>query len=311
MIKPLGPEGQFESDSPKEQAYLDVLNAILEKESAIINQAPDPEMGGLSPNQVHPLIYSKPGKPGSPIQFESLIPYDLLKTSSFFSRARTLLEEVVKAGGVKATKGKNLGRKFVEHIVSATFNSKDKERFWFMAKKLDEEDVWPLHIVRVVCEEAKLLRLYKGVFVATKRGKELLKEDLAGELFEALFLTYFFRLNLSYNQRFNFDTNCLQQCVTYSLYRLGKVAENRVPAKGLAAEILLPMVKRNIEQQVSGDGFLTLDYITLHFVLEPLVEWGLLEGGYEESAISTLLLELQTVRVTPLYHAFFRFQFDG
>ena len=73
-------------DNPDEdvpQAVLDELNRRLAITMNAHNAAPDPEMGGLSPNQVTRLIYTEWGEQGATVQFNTNVPLVDLEKAEF------------------------------------------------------------------------------------------------------------------------------------------------------------------------------------------------------------------------------------
>lgn len=89
-------------------------------------------------------------------------------------------------------------------------------------KVLNEHDVRPLHIIRIICELARLVRRRKRKFLVTNKGQQLLGEQKAGELYTLLFRTFFRQFNLSYLDGLP-ECYGLQGTIAYSLYRLKKV----------------------------------------------------------------------------------------
>jgi hypothetical protein len=63
-------------------------------------------------------------------------------------------------------------------------------------KVINEQDVFPLHIIRIILDLSGLLLITKGVFSASNKGKQLLKEDQAGVLYHVLFKAHFQLMNL-------------------------------------------------------------------------------------------------------------------
>lgn len=297
-------------DAPEDegfQIYLDALNATLAKESDRRNSTPDPEMGGLSPAQVDNLIYSSWGEKGSLVQFDNQLALEILNTSTFFRQARLLLQAVVDAGGVKATSGKNLNRKFVEDLTRRIASKPEQKRLFEYYKKLNEQDARDIHMARIVCQEAKMLRLHRGAFVVSKPKQIFLDEMHAGMLFRFLFVAYYRQFNIAYLYRYGPDAESVQQCIGYSLFRVGALAGDWIPVKGLASLILLPAVIRHVKTQIGDNSFFKLDDVLEMHVLRPLLDWGFLEATRKPSPVAYLEGNPKAVRVTPLYRAFFKF----
>lgn len=308
MILPRDSSPDPDPENPPFQIYLDSLNEFLMQESDRHNSMPDPGMGGLSPEQVHNLLYSPWGEPGCLIQFNHELDLALLNTSPFFRQARMLLQAVVEAGGVKATAtGKCLNRRFVEGLVPRMFDGKTKKRVWDLSKKLDELDVWDLHIARVVCELAKLIRLQKTTFAVPKSKQGILADQAVGPLFKLLFLTYYRKFSLGYLIAYGPHVERVQSCMGYSLYRMGVVASDWVPVEDLPKLIFLPAVIKEITAVLEGYSYHSLNDVVESHALKPLIDWGFLEATHKPSPYEYCDDDLERVRITPLYRAFFRF----
>jgi len=303
------PKDQPRDDDSPAFSSLDELNRHLAEMSHIRNTTPDPEMGGLSPAQVAHLLYTEWDQPGAAVQLSGDLSLSELESSSFFKRARTLLLAVNEAGGVKATSSKNLQRRFVSEMVDCLLDEKEREGLLRHYKAPNEQDVRVLHIPRVVAQAAGVLRLHKGKFVVPKTRTRLLGREHAGALYRDLFFAYFRRFNLAYASRYGPDASPLQSGVPYTLYRLGIVASKWQQVVGLTDELTLPGIRIQVEEEVGSSQIWALGGLVTFRILEPLVEWGLLEGQYESDKYR--IERLEAVRVTPLYRSFLHFKVDA
>lgn len=302
MIKPFEPEAEGR-DSELE---MEAIHRFLVEKYQRQNTTPDPEMGGLSPEQVFRLAYSAWGEPDSPIQFNTGMTPGDCERSPFFRRMRTMLCAVRDAGGVKATATKNFNRKFVGEMVDGLLSDKERADITQYFKAPNEQDVFPLHVVRVVAQIAGLLRLYKGTFLVPKTKQALLTPERAGDLFRELFITFFLKFDLSYLVRFGPKAESVQASAGYTLYRLGIVADDWHSAEALPGEVLLPAVRSEVEEEIAGNEFESVGRVLEYRLIKPLIDWGLLEGRYENTE-SPYFKSLVSLRVTPLYRNFLRF----
>ena len=163
MIRPID-----KPDEDEPQGVLDDLNQRLAIAMNARNAAPDPEMGGLSPNQVARLIHTEWGEPGGAVQFNTGIPLAELETAQFFRGARTFLKALHAAGGARATTGRNLPRRFVADVLPLMCDESTIEEIHRYKKVVNEQDMLPLHHARVVGQAAGLVRLSKGRFGVPK-----------------------------------------------------------------------------------------------------------------------------------------------
>ena len=283
---------------------LDELNRKLAITMNARNAKPDPEMGGLSPNQVTKLIYTKWGEPGAAVQFNTDIPLAELEQAAYFHVARTLLKALHAVGEIRATTSKNLPRQFVADVLPLMCDKKTLADIHKYNKVVNEQDVPPLHYARVVAQAAGLVRLYKGKFGVSKAKAALLRDERAGELYQRLFITFFRKFNLAYTDRISLEARGLQTCAAYTLHRLGCIAQKWCSVDSLPTEVLLPAVREEIEAGIRGSDVLTTEDLLTVRLTRWLIEWGILEGRYEQE--NKFFKRLKAVRTTPLYAAVLR-----
>jgi hypothetical protein len=206
------------------------------------------------------------------------------------------------------TSSKNLTRQFVSEMVDLLLEEKEREFLWRYSKVLNEQDVQALHIPRVVAQVAGALRRYNGQFVVPKKACRLLRPEHAGVLYRDLFIAFFRRFNLAYASGYGPDAGALQQNVPYALYRLGVVASDWRKVVDLTDEIVLPGIRIQIEEEVGESRMWAIGGLVTFRILKPLVQWGLLEGRYDEDRFGYETLE--AVKVALLYRSFLRFELD-
>jgi hypothetical protein len=173
-----------------------------------------------------------------------------------------------------------------------------------VCKVLNEQDVWPLHIVRVVCECGGLVTRRKKRFQLTKAGRALLPDDRAGALFRSLFLAYFRQFDLHYDFHLRHVPG-IQETMAVILWRLDSVVREWRLVRGLAPQILLPGVLKKLQQAMSYQ-YDTEEWILAGYVLEPLLRLGLLERQYRGEWPN--VTEKDNVRVTALWRKFIGFR---
>ena len=241
--------------------------------------------------------------PRGAIRFSADVGLDELARADIFHNTRILLNALLEAGGTEATATGNLTRAFVSSVcdrLRLAPTSLQIRRSY--RKAINEQDIWPLHKARLLAEYGRLVARRKRRFAVTKRGRELMADERAGELFRRLFLTYFRTLDLCYLVRVR-EIPEIQATLAITLWRLEQVAENWRAVKGLAAQILPPRVMTKMVSEQRGD-FDTPDFFVSAYVLRPLHEFGMLERQCENK---WRLGEEDTVRVTPLFRRLIRF----
>ena len=288
------PEGEFDKMlSERIQQFIDAQN-----------NEPDPEMGGLSPNQVWSLLHLDWDTEDCPIKLNKSLTIDDLRDSDFLHNVRTFLNILLEMKDVDtatATSG-NLNRKVVKTVLDQMrLGEKVKEEIRILCKTGNEQDVKALHIMRVVCECAGLIRRRKKRFSVLNKHVPLLSHERAGDLFYLLFLAYFRKFNLGYYDGLP-ELRSIQDAITYAFYRLQTVADDYVPMKGLAERILLLAALKEVSSLPLYSKF---ELALSLRVIEPLESLGLIECLCEEDIA---LPVVTSVRKTELFDKFIRFE---
>lgn len=294
---------QFLADNPG--AGPQEVTAALRSAGFEVVSSDEPEFGGLSPADVQRLIDADWQSPESAVRLDPTLSLHELESSRTLHNARLLLEMLGAEGEVKATPKGNLPRAFVARFRERMRVPEDPWE-WPEAKVLNEEDVWHLHVVRVLLELAGLVKRRKGRFSLTRTGKRLAADGRAGELFATLFRVHFQRFSLAYLDRapevpeFQFST-------AYSLFRFREVGGDWMNRYDLAESIVLPGVGEGL---TPDPIFNPLPLIVETRFLRPLEGFGLAE--VQEIGREPGELEARNAfRKTPLYDRFLGFRLSG
>jgi hypothetical protein len=292
----------------REFADIDEANEALRHISEEHNRRSQSDLQGLSPLQVTKLIYLDWNTPDAGVSLSRGLDIENINSSELFTNARTFLRALNETGGAKATVAGNLNRKFVLQMAESMRWPPDYiEKMYDIRKVWNEEDLFPLHTLRIVTVLAGLARKYKGSFRITKRGQQFLNEKNGGLLFELLFRTFFRKFNLSY---LDDHPECpgIQQTMGFSLYALGKYGDDWTTPAELAEKLFLPSVAAEIPFNDFGFDYATsLAKIRL---LLPLERFGLVECRRPADAKS-FFAPIEHVRKTPLFDNFIRFDLSN
>jgi hypothetical protein len=227
-----------------------------------------------------------------------------LAEADFFMNTRTLLSALSKEEGAPATATGNLSRAFVGSIFERLKLSKPyRDSVRKVCKVVNEQDVWPLHLARVVAECAGLMARRKKRFQLTKPGRALLPDETAGALYRRLFLAYFRRFDLHYDFHLR-DVPGIQQTMAVILWRLDTVARDWTPVRGLGPQILLPGVLDQLHAAMMSPHD-TEEWILAGYVLYPLYDLRLLERKPRSEWPS--VTERDHIRISPLWRKFLSF----
>ena len=240
-----------------------------------------------------------------PMRFCPSLALSDLAEASFFQNARLLLAALDESGGTAATATGNLTRVFVRQMFDRLILPKNfRESTLHVCKVLNEHDVWPLHIVRVVSECAGLVARRNKRFQLTRTGRDLLPEAQAGALYRRLFLAYFRKFDLHYDFPLR-EVPGIQETLAVILWRLGNVARDWTPVRGLASQVLLPGVLNQLHTAMVSE-YDTEEWILSGYVLEPLLDLGLVERMPQSKW--SLFTEKDKVRISALWEKFIHFE---
>jgi hypothetical protein len=223
----------------------------------------------------------------------------------FFQNSRRFLAALDEAGETPATATGNLNRVFVRRMFDRlVLSQRSRESTLAVCKVLNEQDVWPLHIARIVSECARLVARRKQRFQVTRAGRELLPEAQAGTLYRKLFVAYFRKFDLHYDFHFR-DVPGIQQTLAVILWRLDNVVCDWTPVRDLPEVVLLPGVHQQVRAAMVSE-YDTEAWILGGYVLEPLLDLGLLERRPESEW--QVLEKNDEVRLSPLWQKFIHFE---
>ncbi len=262
---------QMLSDDP--DISLDQLNAGLNRASTQYNRRPQRELGGLSPDRVRLLLQDSWDGTGV-LTLNTEIPPGDLSSARLLRNARAILGYLAEKGEIPATSTRR-------NFTRATLAELAPRISWrdgypweeVLARQGNEDDLFPLHVIRLLLGLAGLMKTRKGRFSLTTRGRRLLDEARAGELLALLFRAQFREMNLVYFYRYGPDLSSLQHTISFVLYRLGRVGADWKTPQRLVTETLLPSVAEELEFL---PAWLDAGRILEGRVLERLAEFGLL-----------------------------------
>jgi hypothetical protein len=286
---------------------MDELQAWVGTQTEGYNAAPQPELSGLSPAQAQSLLEGD-WKGDGPLRITENLSLDQLVGVLMLTNARILLQAAIDRDGLPATEAGNLRRVVVTEMLDRmTWPDGYAERVRQANKTINEHDVWPLHILRVVLDVAGLLRRRKGQFKVTRDGRRLAKEPNAGTLLTHLFRAYYRNFNLAYGDQ-DADAPQLQYVVPLLLWRIGVEARSWVDPEALAEQVLPDSLRSDPEDPpMSSDRGVTR---CRRRVVEPLVRFGLLQERVVSPSTAKWWKRQTNVRVAPLFDQLLTFHWD-
>jgi hypothetical protein len=239
-----------------------------------------------------------------PIRLSADLTLADLAEAAFFRNTRLLLAALAAKEGTAATATDNLNRVFVRELFDQLTLPEPYRIMAQRARKvINERDVWPLHLVRVVSQCAGFVVLRKQRFHLTRTGRALLPEGQAGALFRRLFLAYFRKFDLHYDFHLR-DVPGIQSTMAAILWRLDTVARDWRPVRGLAPQIVLPAVLRQLVA-AKRSAYDTEEWILAGYVLEPLIDLGLIQQRPDTGWMTER--ERREIQVSALWRKFISF----
>lgn len=260
--------------------------------------------GGLSPEQLYALLCTRWDDTDTAVTFATDLTPEDVAGSAMVRNGQLLLQAIADAGSVRLTKTGNMNRKFLHAVARETrWPGGEEEEFFTYSKQPNETDLIPVHFLRVLLDQAGLLKKRKGVLTLTKKGEAAMRPDAAGELQVALFRTMCRKFNLAYLDRIP-EYHGIQQSYAAILYFLQQLAsEEFVDVDDLAEQVFL----QEVLEEMASYGFQShASFALVSRLLHPLRFFGLVEllrGKHPKYNFECLC----AARTTPLFQKMIRF----
>lgn len=291
----------------------DHFQRVGQKLFAEHNESPLPGFGGVSPRQLHLLLYGGWEQETPGVQIQENLPDETVAEAPIIRYALAVMKALIEEGGAKTTAKGNLNRKFVSRMVAEMGLPEEfLEDLFFHNKVINESDVWPLEELRIVLELGKLIRKYRGRFVATRLGRRLIEPGQLGRLFALLFHTKFRVFNLAYHDRLA-DLPEFQQFLGFSLFRLNSLKPGRwIDLEKEAPSLMHPDLAATLPVMELEGGY-KLDHrkwMVRSRLLRHMVDFGLVEFARErKQSRSRPRITPDRFRTTKLFPEFVKFNF--
>jgi hypothetical protein len=288
-------------------ASVEEINHVLAARTREYNASPQAALGGLSPDEMGQLLYGDWISQGA-LRLSHALTLNELVEAPVVADARTLLEFVANEGPVKETTAGNLTRAAVASLLPRLRMSVYRRGAADLRDPppLNEGDLFWLPALRHSMLFGGLLMRRKGLRI-TSLGRELMGPNRAGELYALLFLAVFQKLDL---RAFDADDAHprLQSTIAYSFYKLRADARDWRSSEILAETAWLESAK-DPPTELESQNVDFRHYAFRHRVLEPLVQFGLVE----ERVLPTEERWKESIefRLTPLFDRFLRFEFHS
>ncbi len=220
-----------------------------------------------------------------------------------YFNARYLLDAAAAAPIPATKKLGNLTRAFVERAFAEMhWQADEAEMVRFHNKAIDEPDLGSLWLLRVAAQNGGLLRKYRGAFTTTRRGRELLMAGREGELYAALFESYFEKTRLAFLDGYP-DDPWLQQQVPQILWLLHSAPAGALTVGEIAAEVVVD--KTLWTDRPWASAFEQLCDTVAHRLLRHMEDFGLVTMASRPTGLDRYRpWPERPVQVTPLFTRF-------
>ncbi|WP_151670368.1 plasmid pRiA4b ORF-3 family protein [Nitrincola schmidtii] len=180
-------------DNVQQQAIIDqFLMDMLEDDLSASGELP------ISPDQLHQLLYH-------PFDAPEVITFDpsaaTLKNSPMLAIFR-VLAEAAQQKGIKLTSRENLPLKVTRQMIFAIPSCLSYGQSDWNKNIRSEEDVYPVHITRILATISGLCRVQKGTLLLTAKGRKILESEQWELAFHELVKALFTEFNWAYVDSF-------------------------------------------------------------------------------------------------------------
>lgn len=210
----------------KEIASLDEMNQKLSIIMSNLNSVAKSPFLGLSPNQMHNILYTPFNFQNEVFNFEC-DDISKLKEVPLLKHSLYLLNRLKDEGEIKATQTGNLPRALVREMYHEFF-SRDR----YARLPSTEDDILGITRVKHVLELSGLIKKRSNKFSLTKKGEGLLLENKLPELFNEIVLTFMNQWNWAFGDRYS-DLPLIQKSIVFNLHLLHKKCQNWTHDKDL------------------------------------------------------------------------------
>lgn len=207
--------GLREAMEGRQFSSLAEVQAFTDRYTQQRNQRLLDEFHGLSPEQMHHLLYFPFASPEL-VRFPEVL--DTTPAAPMLTLFN-LLTEAIGEQGLKPTAKGNLPQKFCREAALTYWGEetwRENTRFRGINR---EEDFIDLHVTRLVAELAGLIRKYKGRFILSRDCRSQLNGEGAPAIYPRLFKAYIEQFNWAYRDGYP-ETRFIQSAFLFTLYLL-------------------------------------------------------------------------------------------
>ena len=212
------------AEAAAEQPFssLEEINAFTTQVANQRNQWALTEFCGLSPEQMSHLLYA-PFTSSETVRFVTdIAPAPEARIMGLF----IALAEAIGDSGLKTTAKGNLPLNFCKAMAQqlrAEDGDCPRMRIGGIRSETDLEE---MHCTRLVAELAGLIRKYRGKFILTQKGRDMLAPQNRGSLYLELFTAYTTKFNWCYRDGYP-EAEIVQMSFLYTLFLLASFGDTQ------------------------------------------------------------------------------------
>ncbi|TGE13821.1 hypothetical protein [Hymenobacter elongatus] len=282
-----------------------VLAAALHR----YNDTPQPDFCGLSPAQMHPLLYQPLG-PASVVQLRANVPDEVLNQVPFLRLTEAFLQLLQRETPLRLTPLGALPRKYLRELYAHGFLREEglETGLFTLSREIDSLAITTLHQTTRL---AGLARLVRGQLLLTKKGTQLLDPAHRPALWALVLDTFTNRFLWASHDGYPSQT-VGQTGWAYSVYLLARFGQQPHPVSFYAAhyqrafpfvlaEFTDPVYRTPLEQLTHCYGVRTFERGLNWFgLLGPEPQASVLYQPDQPLSASPLLAQLFDVQQAPV-----------
>ena len=196
------------------------------------NTSPLPDLLGLSPEQMHGLLYRPLGQTPDIVALTTTPDTNEFANVPVVREVRYFLARLGELQPLKTTARGNLPRSF-----SREFHEQFPETPGFASPIRSEEDDWKLMALRHILDMSGWIRKRDGKFSLTKKGAKVVEVGFDLEEYHHLLAVYLHRFNWASRDLYP-SLGIIQQGALFSLYLLHRKAKEYIDAAELSRSFI-------------------------------------------------------------------------
>lgn len=270
------------------------------------NARPIDDFEGLSPEQMHTVLYA-------PLNSEGTIHIAEHVQAGPDVAVLMMLDELRQAigsgTGVSRTRKRELPPKLVRRLYNIVRRTPVFAGLLGPTRVRDEKDVPVVHVTRNILEVSGHLRTYGGKFIMSRSFRRQFKKSGYSTIYPELFRSYVQEFNWSFWPSY-LDIDPFQQFFSFTLFQLAKRGHEFVRPSEYAARFYdaFPMILQDLIWD--DDSSEALEYSISIYVIQVVIHfWGFF-GLIDYADLDPASDDFLKIRATPLFYELVRFPED-